>query len=96
MPVDEASRFCHFIINNDSMVEQPQSTDLITKFQKGSLDEKKAALATLIKCISNDENYPRLTMHVLTNMQRLDDHGIKKMLFLYYCLKRSMDWVLES
>ena len=68
MPVDEASRFCHFIINNDSMAEQPQSNDLITKFQKGSLEEKKAALATLIKCISNDENYPRCIMQVLTNI----------------------------
>jgi hypothetical protein len=68
MPIDEASRFCHFIINNDNMVEQPQASDLTTKFQKGTLEEKKSALKTLIKCISNDENYPRLLMGVLTNL----------------------------
>ena len=84
MPVDEASRYCHFIINNDSMVEPPQATELTTKFQKGTLEEKKTALKTLIRLISNDENYPRLLMQVLTNLQRLEDHGIKKLLFLYW------------
>jgi vesicle coat complex subunit len=69
MPIDEASKFCHFIINNDSMVEAPQSSELITRFQKGNVDDKKRALQTLIKLISNDENYPRLLMPVLTNLQ---------------------------
>lgn len=84
MPADEASRYCHFIINNDAMVEPPQASDLTTKFQKGTLEEKRTALKTLIRCISNDENYPRLLMGVLTNLQRLDDHGVKKLLFLYW------------
>jgi len=44
MPIDEASKYCHFIINNDSMVEQPQSSELITTFQKGNIAEKKKAL----------------------------------------------------
>lgn len=30
--MDEASRYCHFIINNDAMVEPPQASDLTTKF----------------------------------------------------------------
>ena len=68
MPIDEASRYCHFIINNDSMSESPQASDLQSKFQKGTLDEKKQALKTLIRLISNDENYPRLLMQVLTNL----------------------------
>jgi coatomer subunit beta len=34
--------------------------------------------------ISNDENYPRLLMPVLTNLQMLGDHSIKKLLFLYW------------
>ena len=59
---------CHFIINNDAMVEAPQSSDLTTIFQKGTLEEKQSALKTLIKLISNDENYPRLLMPVLTNL----------------------------
>ena len=66
------------------MVEPPQATELTTKFQKGTLEEKKTALKTLIRLISNDENYPRLLMQVLTNLQRLEDHGIKKLLFLYW------------
>ena len=68
MPIDEASRYCHFIINNDSVMEAPQSTDLIARFQKGTFEEKKKALMLLIKIISNDENYPRLLMPVLTNL----------------------------
>jgi vesicle coat complex subunit len=68
MPVDEASRYCHFIINNDSMSEAPQSNELVTKFQKGTLEEKRSALKTLIRLISNDENYPRILMQVLTNL----------------------------
>ena len=68
MPIDEASRYCHFIINNDAMVEAPQSTELVEVFRKGTLPEKKKALMTLIKIISNDENYPRLLMSVLTNL----------------------------
>ena len=84
MPIDEASRYCHFIINNDSMVEAPQQGELVKTFQSGTLDEKKKALQQLIKLISNDENYPRLLMPVLTNLQMLPDHSIKKLLFLYW------------
>mmetsp|Transcript_19580 Transcript_19580/g.26466 ORF Transcript_19580/g.26466 Transcript_19580/m.26466 type:complete len:133 (+) Transcript_19580:21-419(+) len=84
MPVEEQSRSCHFIINNDDLVEAPQSTELVEVFRKGTLQEKKKALMTLIKIISNDENYPRLLMPVLTNLQMLPDHAIKKLLFLYW------------
>ena len=84
MPIDEASRYCHFIINNDAMVEAPQQGDLIKTFQSGTIDEKKKALQQLIKLISNDENYPRLLMPVLTNLQMIPDHSIKKLLFLYW------------
>ena len=38
----------------------------------------------MIRLITNDENYPRLLMQVLTNLQRLEDHGIKRLLFLYW------------
>ena len=34
--------------------------------------------------ISNDDNYPRLLMPTLTNLQLLQDHEIKKLLFLYW------------
>ena len=69
MPGDEQiGRYCHFIISNDSMAEAPQSTELVDTFRKGTLAEKKKALQTLIMIISNDENYPRLLMPVLTNL----------------------------
>ena len=38
----------------------------------------------MIKIISNDENYPRLLMPVLTNLQMIPDNTIKKLLFLYW------------
>jgi coatomer subunit beta len=41
-------------------------------------------LKTLIKMIANDDNYPRLLMPVLTNLQMLQDHDLKRVLFLYW------------
>ena len=38
----------------------------------------------LIKQICNDENYPRMIMDVLKHVHILDDHDIKKLLFLYW------------
>jgi coatomer subunit beta len=34
--------------------------------------------------ICNDENYPRMMMDVLKHCHILDDHGVKKLLFLYW------------
>jgi coatomer subunit beta len=34
--------------------------------------------------IANDDNYPRLLMPVLTNLQMLQDHDLKRVLFLYW------------
>ena len=64
MPQDR-EKYCFFIVNNDDIVEPPQSSELSQIFLKGSLEEKKKALKTLIKMISNDDNYPRLLMPVL-------------------------------
>jgi len=50
------------------MVEAPQSSELTEVMRKGTLSEKKKALMTLIKIISNDENFPRLIMPVLTSL----------------------------
>lgn len=67
----EREKYCYFIINNDDIVEPPQSSEIQNQFVKGTLEEKKKALRTLIKMISNDDNYPRLLMPVLTNLQLL-------------------------
>ena len=84
MPPQEREKYCYFIVNNDDIVEPPQSSEIQNQFVKGTLEEKKKALRTLIKMISNDDNYPRLLMPVLTNLQLLQDHELKKLLFLYW------------
>lgn len=65
-------------------MEPPQSSEIQQAFVKGTLEEKKKNLRTLIKMVSNDDNYPRLIMVVLTNLRMLQDHEIKKLLFLYW------------
>jgi len=83
MPSDR-EKYCFFIVNNDDLADPPQSSDLQNAFVKGSLEEKKKALKTLIKMVANDENYPRLLMPVLTNLQMIQDHEVKKLLLLYW------------
>ena len=48
--------------------------------------------------IITDENYPRLIMPVLTNLQPLNDHEIKKILFLYWEVieKTNLDGTLKE
>ena len=48
--------------------------------------------------IITDENYPRLIMPVLTNLQQLNDHEIKKILFLYWEVieKTNLDGTLKE
>lgn len=67
-------------------------------FQKGTIEERKDGLKQLIKMITNDENYPRLIMPVLTNLQQLQDHEIKKILFLYWEVieKTNVDGTLKE
>lgn len=84
MPPVEREKYCYFIISNDDIAEPPQSSELQNAFVKGNLEEKKKALKTLLKMISNDDNYPRLLMPVLTNLQLIQDHELKKILFLYW------------
>ena len=70
MPPNDNPRekYCYFIVSNDDIVEPPQSSEIQNTFVKGSLEDKKKALKTLLKLISNDDNYPRLLMPVLTNL----------------------------
>jgi coatomer subunit beta len=77
-------RYCHFIISNSDIVEPPQQADIENAFRKGTIEEKRENLKTLIKMINSDENYPRMIMPVLTCLQQLTDHSIKRILFLYW------------
>ncbi len=65
---DVEKKYCYFIVNCSDITEPPQSSEIQQAFVKGSLEDKKDGLKTLIKMISNDENYPRLIMPVLTNL----------------------------
>jgi vesicle coat complex subunit len=67
-PVPEREKYCFFIVSADDIVEPPQASEIQAAFVKGNVEEKKKALKTLIKLISNDDNYPRLLMPVLTNL----------------------------
>jgi len=82
--VEVEPRYCHFILPTSDIVDPPQSSDIVDVFAKGTLEEKKENLKMLIKMITIDDNYPRLIMKVLTNLQQIQDNAIKKILFLYW------------
>lgn len=67
--VEVEKRYCHFILPTSDIVDPPQSSDIADAFAKGTLEEKKENLKMLIKMITTDDNYPRLIMKVLTNLQ---------------------------
>jgi len=67
--VEVEPKYCHFILPTSDMVDPPQSSELAEVFARGTLEEKRENLKTLIKMITSDENYPRLIMSVLTNLQ---------------------------
>ena len=50
----------------------------------GRLKEKRKAMKKLIAMIVNDENYPKMMMIVLQYVHTLDDHDLKKLLFIYW------------
>jgi coatomer subunit beta len=50
----------------------------------GTVKEKIKALKTLIRMVTNDENYPRMMMSVLKYAQMVDDHQVKKLCLLYW------------
>ena len=67
---DKEIKYCHFLVNCSDIGEPPQSSDITTIFMKGSVEEKKDQLKLLMKMIISDDNYPRLIMPVLTNLQQ--------------------------
>ena len=67
--IEVEKKYCHFIVTTNDITEPPQSADIQNVFVRGSLEEKKENLKLLIKMIASDENFPRLIMPVLTNLQ---------------------------
>jgi len=80
----DTEKYCYFVIGPDEASEVPASSEIQNSFIKGTLPEKKANLKRLIRLVANDETYPRLLMPVLTNLQMLQDHEMKKLLLLYW------------
>ena len=67
--MEKEIKYCHFIVNCSDIGEPPQSSDITSIFIKGSNEDKKENLKLLMKMIITDDNYPRLIMPVLTNLQ---------------------------
>jgi hypothetical protein len=71
MAQEREIKYCHFLVNCSDIGEPPQASEITGVFLKGSLEEKKENLKLLMKLIISDDNYPRLIMPVLTNLQQL-------------------------
>jgi coatomer subunit beta len=83
---DSTGRVSYFIVSNEeiSSNEEAQSSFVEDKLINGTTKEKIKALKTLIRMITNDENYPRMMMSVLKFAQMSEDHTIKKLCLLYW------------
>ena len=52
----------------------------------GSIDEKTHAVKDLVRCIANDETYPPIIMHIITNIvpQQHKSNELRKAMLLYW------------
>ena len=62
----------------------PTNPELIEAFSKGEPQAKKEALLKHIKCIINDQHTQPLIMPVIQYIAPLEDHAIKKLLFIFW------------
>ena len=63
---------------------------------EGKISARKKALKSLIKQIINDPNFPRMPMVVLQYVQILEDHGLKKLCFLYWEVSGAISYKEDS
>jgi len=84
--VNNKGRISYFIVSNEdiSSKEESQPNNVEDKIVNGTVKEKIKALKTLIRMITNDENYPRMIMSVLRFAHVSEDHQIKKLCLLYW------------
>ena len=57
---------CTFFIKPSE--NPPNLEELKTKMSSTNIEDKTAAVKELIKCIANDETYPPIIMHIITNI----------------------------
>ena len=52
----------------------------------GSLEEKTQAVKELVRCMANDETYPPVIMHIITNIipQQHKSNELRKVMLLYW------------
>jgi len=83
---DNIGKISYFIVSNEDVAskDDSQSSNVENKLISGTTKDKIKALKTLIRMITNDENYPRMMMSVLKYAQMTDDHTLKKLCILYW------------
>ena len=64
----------------------PNLEELKGKMTTGALEERAAAVKELIKCMANDETYPSIIMHIITNIipQQHKSTELRKVMLLYW------------
>jgi vesicle coat complex subunit len=64
----------------------PNPEELKKHLSSGNLEEKATALKQLVRCIINDEAYPRMIMHIITTIIPViqDSNALRKTMLLYW------------
>jgi vesicle coat complex subunit len=64
----------------------PNLEELKTRMATGTLEERTAAVKDLIKSMANDETYPPIIMHIITNIipQQHKSNELRKVMLLYW------------
>ena len=75
---------CTFFIRASD--NPPNLEEIKAKIASNSLEEKTQALKELIKCMANDEAYPSIIMHVITNIipNQHKSNELRKAALLYW------------
>jgi|JI9StandDraft_2_1071091.scaffolds.fasta_scaffold1103775_1 vesicle coat complex subunit len=75
---------CTVYLRADSNPPNPE--ELKRQLTVGNLEEKAACLKTLVRCIINDETYPRLIMHIITTIIPVihESNELRKIMLLYW------------
>lgn len=75
---------CTFYLKSSD--SPPNLDELKSRMSTGSLEERTSAVKELIKCMANDETYPSIIMHVITNIipQQQKSNELRKVMLLYW------------
>jgi vesicle coat complex subunit len=64
----------------------PNLEEIKGHISSGSVEEKISAVKDLIKCMINDETYPSIIMHIITNIipAQHKNNELRKIMLLYW------------